>query len=63
MYICSNGHDEICYDQRDCPLCKEKDNEIEELICNSNKSEDEVDNLRDKIYILKEIEKLLIEVG
>ncbi len=22
MYLCSDGHDEICYDQRNCPMCE-----------------------------------------
>ncbi|MDP2218511.1 MAG: hypothetical protein Q8J68_14635 [Methanolobus sp.] len=34
MNLCDNGHDEICYTSRKCPVCeiiKEKDEIIEEL--------------------------------
>jgi hypothetical protein len=34
MELCSDGHDEICFDGRQCPCCeiiKEKDGEIEVL--------------------------------
>lgn len=30
MYLCDDGHDEICYDSRNCPLC-EKIKEISDL--------------------------------
>ena len=22
MTLCSEGHDEVCYEERDCPMCK-----------------------------------------
>ena len=34
MNLCSSGHDEICHEGRNCPVCviiSEKDAEIEEL--------------------------------
>lgn len=34
MNLCSAGHDEVCYDQRECPVCKmesEKNDEISTL--------------------------------
>jgi len=34
MNLCSNNHDEICHDSRNCPLCalrEEKDSEIAAL--------------------------------
>lgn len=37
MTLCSDGHDEVCYEGRDCPACllletiKEKDDEIQSL--------------------------------
>lgn len=33
MNLCSNGHDEVCYEGRNCPVCEmeaEKDKEIEQ---------------------------------
>ena len=44
MFLCSSGHDEVCYDSRRCPAC----DLVEEKIL----LEDEVKELR------KEIEKL-----
>ena len=34
MDICSSGHDEVCYEGTDCPMCKlraNKDGEIDTL--------------------------------
>jgi len=34
MELCYNGHDEICYEGRQCPICdliKDKDMRIEQL--------------------------------
>ncbi len=40
MELCNDGHDEICFDQRNCPAC--------ELVKKISDQEDE-------IYLLKEI--------
>lgn len=32
MFLCSDGHEEVCHESRQCPACaviKEKDKEIE----------------------------------
>lgn len=36
MELCSDGHDEVCFEQRDCPVCEWKDkvDGLEELIQN-----------------------------
>ena len=44
MQLCSDGHDEVCFDQKNCPACELLKMNID---------------LEDKIYDLKEdIEKL-----
>lgn len=43
MNLCSDGHDEVCYEGRTCPACyhiSEKNSEIEDL----NRRLDEKDN-------------------
>jgi hypothetical protein len=45
MYICSDGHEEICHETRGCPLCvmiKEKDKEI-------SAKDDEIQALQSRI--------------
>ncbi len=44
MYLCNDKHDEICYDQRNCPAC--------ELLKKISDQEDKISDLK------KEIEKL-----
>jgi predicted RNase H-like nuclease (RuvC/YqgF family) len=56
MNICSSGHDEIVYDNRDCPICvlkeehrqeiDEKNSEIEKLKKENENLQEEVDNLK-----------------
>lgn len=49
MELCSNGHDEVCYDCKECPVCEmeaSKDKRINEL-------EKEVSNLENDIYELQ----------
>ena len=48
MNLCSDGHDEVCYDGRECPVCsemeelKEAEGRIEELEQDISKLEDEL---------------------
>ena len=51
MILCDDGHDEICYECRDCPLCKEiaeiecleyDIEELKDIVC---ELEREIDNL------------------
>ncbi len=46
MYLCSDKHNEICYDQRDCPAC--------ELMQKISDQEDEIFDLKEKIEELQE---------
>jgi hypothetical protein len=58
MNICSNNHDEICYEGRYCPVCEYK-NHLEETIYDLDKSQDEIAHLNQRIEdLLKEIELL-----
>ena len=46
MYLCENGHDEICYDQKSCPVC--------ELLKINSDQEDEIFDLKEEIKDLQE---------
>lgn len=46
MYLCDHLHDEICYDQKDCPAC--------ELTNKISDQEDEIFDLKEQIKELKE---------
>jgi cell division protein FtsB len=52
MDLCSNQHQEICFDGRKCPLCVALDeiaaqkDDIKELECKVNDLEIEVDDLQ-----------------
>lgn len=53
MELCSNGHDEICYESRNCPVCeiiKDRDYFEEEL----NKLEQELKAAKHDIANLEE---------
>ena len=47
MDLCSDGHEEICYEGRNCPLCtieatlEERDNELEKANYRIEELEDE----------------------
>jgi hypothetical protein len=41
MRLCDNGHDEVCYDGRDCPVCALRE-EINRLL-------DEIQKLKDEL--------------
>lgn len=51
MELCSDGHDEVCYEgsvYADCPVCiiiKEKDDTIEELTNDNEDLKSQVDTL------------------
>jgi peptidoglycan hydrolase CwlO-like protein len=54
MNLCDSGHEEICYECRNCPLC-DANEEIESL-------EKEVDELKESLEELKkELEESLEE--
>jgi hypothetical protein len=43
MYLCSSGHEEICFDNKKCPLCEK----IEELATIEADYENFKDELKD----------------
>lgn len=46
MNLCSNGHDEVCYEGRNCPAC---------ALCDQIKTlEDEIEDLENTIDKLNE---------
>ena len=45
MTLCDDGHDEVCFDGRNCPVCKEQKR--------SSDLEDEVYDLKQQIAELK----------
>ena len=54
MNLCSDDHDEVCYEGRHCPACsvrddtaQQKDNEIDEIKKRISELEAEVDQLHD----------------
>jgi len=48
MYLCEDGHKEICYDGRDCPLC-EKLIEINDLLDQKYDLLDQITDLEEKL--------------
>jgi transcription initiation factor IIE alpha subunit len=46
MELCEDGHDQICFDSRNCPLCEE--------LKKQSDFEDEIYNLKEKIRELEE---------
>ena len=52
MYLCDDGHDEVCYSGRNCPACehfRDKDKEIMELETKVDRLEEEIDDLKDQL--------------
>jgi len=60
MYLCSDGHDEICHEGRTCPACelkdqlKDADNTIESLESKNKDLNSEIDDLKREIRNLEE---------
>ena len=53
MYLCDSGHEEICFEKMNCPLCLQ----IEETrLCEEtiHELEKKIEDLEDDIYDLKE---------
>jgi len=63
MTLCSDEHEEICFEGRSCPLCaltvdkqdgdKENERRIAELIDQRDEFESEVSTLKDKVAELE----------
>lgn len=58
MELCANGHEEICFETRSCPLC-DAQSETEELMKDAQSEIEElmkkIDDLEDKIIELEEV--------
>lgn len=48
MYLCNDGHDEICYEGKQCPLCECK-SKVLQLEDDLSDKEDEVRKLQDEV--------------
>ena len=52
MYLCKIGHDEVCYNGGDCPVCaveKEKDSEIDLLNAEIEEHKETIQGLESEI--------------
>ncbi len=59
MNLCSQDHDEVCYDGRHCPACsvaKVKDKEIEKLTDENSSLLDDIHELRQQLDEAKQSE-------
>lgn len=48
MNLCSSGHDEVCYEGRDCPVC-ESMGDCEDRDKDINTLQDEIDSLKQEV--------------
>jgi len=51
MDLCSDGHEEICYERRYCPVCdlkKELTDEIDTLKSEISELKDQIENLQEE---------------
>ena len=55
MQICDDGHDEICFEGKDCPLCKATQ-QIEELEKDNERLQEDIDGLEEELEELKDNE-------
>jgi ribosome recycling factor len=54
MNLCSNIHDEVCYEGRNCPACEMRDNlqgTIDDLKKDNRSLEDEINDFTEKIQV------------
>jgi len=54
MYLCDDGHDEVCYDASHCPVCEEQ-KRISDLEDEVFDLKEERDDLKNQIAELKEV--------
>lgn len=56
MNLCSDGHDEVCYEGRECPACyhiAEKNSEIEDLNRKIDSKDEEIASLSSRVEELE----------
>lgn len=58
MDLCNNGHEEVCYESRNCPACSYAENAAmearEEMQEQLEKEEEKTGDLEDEVLNLKE---------
>ena len=58
MELCSDGHEEVCFEGRNCPVCQNME-ELHEKLKELDDYTEQLDDANNKIYELeKEIELL-----
>lgn len=50
MNLCNDEHEEVCYEGRNCPACKERESRLE----TERDSEKEIERLNEKIDELRD---------
>ena len=53
MTLCSDGHDEVCYEGRDCPACKIAD-ELKDANKGLDADAEEIETLKERIKKLED---------
>jgi len=48
-WMCSNSHDEVCYDSRNCPVC-DKQNELDAANYEIAELQKQVDDLNGELF-------------
>ena len=54
LNLCQSGHEQICFDGYDCPLCKEQKDRVDEIDAEVERLEDELSDARAAIEKLEE---------
>lgn len=49
MDLCSNGHEEVCYEGRQCPACELYDETKKEYDAEFEKLEDQISELKEEL--------------
>ena len=52
MTLCSDGHEEVCYDGSDCPVC-EKQEELDDVQEDLDAAEEKIKELEEQITNLE----------
>jgi TolA-binding protein len=61
MELCSNGHDEICFTSRSCPLCDAQTESKDEIGKLQNKIETLENQVEDFTFEIQELQSQIAE--
>lgn len=65
MELCSYNHDEVCHEERNCPMCElieEHAKELREITMERDSLNDEIESTLEELNTLRHIEKRLMEM-